>query len=242
MKNLLIFIYGVLAYLFSFATLLWFLLYIGGWDFLPYHIDSKDPSGLAFALSVNMGLVILFALQHSIMARQGFKKWLTQYIPTSAERSTYVLFSGVFLALIFEYWQAVDGYLWQVENQSLQMLLIGLYIFGWVFSTIGSFLINHFELFGLQQVYFNLVNKTTPEVHFTEKYFYKFIRHPIQFGTLMGIWFTPSMSYTHLMLSVTFTIYIFIGLHYEEKDLVSELGDAYKNYQQRVSKIIPFIK
>jgi len=241
MKNLAIFIYGVVAYIFSFATLLWFLLYIGGWDFLPYHIDSKAPTSLAFAITVNLTLVILFALQHSIMARQSFKTWITKYIPQSTERSTYVLVSGIFLALIFEYWQSIDGYLWQVDNPTLSILLIALYIFGWVFSTVGSFLINHFELFGLQQVYFNLIHKKEPEVSFTEKYFYKFIRHPIQFGTLMGIWFTPSMSYTHLMLSITFTIYIFIGLYYEEKDLVNELGEPYKNYQKRVSKIIPFL-
>jgi len=242
MKNLLILIYGISAYLFAFSTLVWFLLYIGGWDFLPYHIDSGAPQDLLSAVLINLGLVVLFSLQHSVMARQSFKKWITQYIPASAERSTYVLVSGIFLALIFEYWQHIDGYLWQVENQTLQIILIGLYIFGWVFSTIGSFLINHFELFGLEQVYLNLKNRPTPEVSFTENYFYKFVRHPIQLGTLMGIWFTPSMSYTHLMLSITFTIYIFIGLYFEEKDLVRELGKPYRQYQKRVSMMIPFLK
>ena len=242
MKNIAIFIYGILAYIFSFATLLWFLLYIGSWDFLPYHIDSGEPQELMTAISVNLLLVILFSLQHSIMARDSFKKWITQYIPASAERSTYVLVSGIFLALIFEYWQHIDGYLWQVENQTLKVILISLYIFGWLFSTLASYLINHFELFGLQQVYFNLIHKKEPEPTFTERYFYKFIRHPIQFGTLMGIWFTPNMSYTHLMLSITFTLYIFIGLHYEEKDLVNELGEKYKNYQERISMMIPFLK
>ena len=242
MKNIAIFIYGVFSYLFSFATLFWFILYIGGWNFLPYHIDSKAPTSLGFAILINLSLVILFALQHSIMARQGFKTWITQYIPQSSERSTYVLVSGIFLALIFEYWQSIDGYLWQVQNTSLSALLIALYILGWLFSTIGSFLINHFELFGLQQVYFNLIHKHEPEASFTEKYFYKFIRHPIQFGTLMGIWFTPDMSYSHLMLSLTFTLYIFIGLHYEEKDLVNTLGEKYSDYQKRVSMILPFLK
>ena len=242
MKNILIFIYGIFAYLFGFASLVWFLLYIGGWDFLPYHIDSGSEQDLSTAILINLGLVILFSLQHSIMSRQGFKTWLTRYIPTSAERSTYVLASGIFLALIFEYWQHIDGFLWQVENQSFQIILISLYIFGWVFSTIGSFLINHFELFGLQQVYFNLRHKQEPKLSFTEKYFYKFIRHPIQFGTLMGIWFTPNMSYTHLMLSITFTIYIFIGLFFEERDLLRDLGKPYKDYQKRVPMMIPFLK
>jgi protein-S-isoprenylcysteine O-methyltransferase Ste14 len=241
-KNIAIFIYGVFSYIFAFSTLVWFLLYIGGWDFLPYHIDSKESNSLIYAIFINLILVILFALQHSIMARKSFKTWISKYIPKAAERSTYVLVSGIFLALIFEYWQSIDLYVWQVDNEIAKIVLISLYIFGWSFSTIASFLINHFELFGLQQVYLNLKNRPEPQVTFTEKYFYKVIRHPIQLGTLIGIWATPKMSYTHLMLSITFTIYIFIGLYFEEKDLVQELGDKYKNYQQRVSMMIPFLK
>ena len=242
MKRLSIFIYGIFAYLFGLSTLFLFLLFVAPWDILPFHIDSVQTNSLESALLINISLVILFALQHSIMAREQFKEFITEFIPKAAERSTYVFVSGIFLSLIFIYWLGVDGYLWQVDNHVGEVILISIYIFGWTFSTISSFIINHFELFGLQQVYLNLKNRAEPEPEFVDNYFYKFIRHPIQLGTLIGIWATPNMSYTHLMLSVTFTIYIFIGLHFEEKDLVRTLGKKYKTYQERVSMIIPFLK
>ncbi|MDD5156862.1 NnrU family protein [Sulfurimonas sp.] len=242
MKHLIIFIYGIFAYLFGLSTLVWFLLFVGSWDFLPSHIDSMQTTSFESALTINITLVILFALQHSIMARQSFKKYITKFIPISAERSTYVLVSGVFLSLICIYWQGIDGYLWRVDNQVGQIILISIYIFGWTFSVVSSFLINHFELFGLEQVYLNLKNRVAPEITFKESSFYKFIRHPIQLGTLIGIWATPNMSYTHLMLSVTFTSYIFIGLYFEEKDLAKTIGKKYEAYQKQVPMIIPFIK
>ena len=242
MKRVSIFIYGIFAYLFGFFTLVWFLLFVGPWDFFPSHIDSTQVKSLESALLINISLVMLFALQHSIMARQSFKEFIRKFIPEAAERSTYVLISGFFLSLICIYWQAIDGYLWQVDNQVGQVILICIYCFGWTFSTISSFIINHFELFGLEQVYLNLKNKVGTEDEFVDNSLYKVIRHPIQLGTLIGIWATPNMSYTHLMLSVTFTIYIFVGLHFEEKDLIKTFGEKYKAYQERVSMIIPFMK
>lgn len=242
MKRLAIFVYGIFAYIFGFFTLIWFLLFVGSWDFLPSHIDSMQADSLESALAINIAIVVLFALQHSIMARHTFKESITKVIPEAAQRSTYVLVSGIFLSLICIYWQGIDGYLWRIDNQAGQAILISIYIFGWTFSTISSFLINHFELFGLEQVYLNLKNRVVPEAMFVENSFYKFVRHPIQLGTLIGIWATPNMSYTHLMLSVTFTIYIFIGLHFEEKDLARTIGKKYKDYQGRVPMIIPFMK
>lgn len=242
MKRLTVFIYGIFAYLFGLSVLIWFLLFVGSWDFLPSHIDSMQTTSLESALIINISLAVLFALQHSIMARQSFKKFITKFILAPAERSTYVLISGVFLSLICIYWQGVDGYLWQVDNQAGQGILISIYIFGWTFSVVSSFLINHFELFGLEQVYLNLKNRVEPEITFKENSFYKFVRHPIQLGTLIGIWATPNMSYTHLMLSVIFTIYILVGLHFEEKDLAKSIGEKYRAYQKRVPMIIPFVK
>jgi len=239
-KNIYIIIYGLVAYLFSFATLLYFLLFIGAWDFLPFHIDSGSSQSLISAVLINLSLAILFCFHHSIAARKSFKDRIIKIIHPVIERSTYVLVSGILLILLCLYWSHIDGYLWKIENNALRIVLISIYIFGWVFSTIGTFLINHFELFGLEQVYLNFKKRSKEEAYFTEKYFYKFIRHPIQLGTLIGIWFTPDMSYTHLMLSVMFTIYIFIGLYFEEKDLVRDLGKVYKDYQKRVSMIIPF--
>jgi len=180
MKRVSIFIYGIFAYLFGFFTLVWFLLFVGPWDFFPSHIDSTQVKSLESALLINISLVMLFALQHSIMARQSFKEFIRKFIPEAAERSTYVLISGFFLSLICIYWQAIDGYLWQVDNQVGQVILICIYCFGWIFSTISSFIINHFELFGLEQVYLNLKNKVGTEDEFVDNSLYKVIRHPIQ--------------------------------------------------------------
>ena len=242
MKRFCILIYGIFAYLFSLSTMVWFFLFIGPLDFLSSNIDSVETVTLTSVLTINIFLVILFALQHSVMARESFKEFIKKFIPDAAERSTYVFVSGILLLLICAYWQGIDGYLWQIDSQVGETLLISIYMFGFVFSTISSFLIDHFELFGLKQVYLNLNNRVETEDEFVEKYFYKYIRHPIQLGTLTVLWATPTMSYNHLMLSVTFTIYIFVGLHFEEKDLVKTFGKKYKAYQKRVPMIIPFIR
>jgi protein-S-isoprenylcysteine O-methyltransferase Ste14 len=194
------------------------------------------------AILVNMGLIMLFGLQHSIMARPSFKEKWTKLIPAAAERSTYVLFSGVIMGLICLYWQPIDGFLWQVNQPTLQTILIAGYCFGWILVVLASFLINHFELFGLQQVYLNLKNKAEPSPHFTDRWLYKIVRHPLQLGVLIGLWSTPTMSMTHLMLAVTMSIYVFIGLYYEEKDLVKTLGQSYEDYQRRVRMVVPLPK
>jgi len=242
MRQYLIFIYGLFSYTLALSVQVWFIFYIGEWTFMPTTINSHSPVPLSSALFINLTLVILFALQHSIMARSSFKKHITKIIPQASERSTYVLFSGLALGLICMYWQPLDGYLWQVENEAGKMLLSGGYIFGWLFSLFSTFIINHFELFGLQQIYVNLINKPVSPVAFQEKLFYKWVRHPIQLGVLIGLWFTPAMSYSHLMLSVTLTLYIFIGLWFEERDLIAVWGDTYRKYQQNVRMLLPFPK
>lgn len=242
MKRLSIFIYGAVSYIFSLLTMIWFFLFIGPFDILQSHIDSLQTTSMEYAILINISLILLFALQHSIMAREPFKRRLYRFIPQAAERSTYVLFSGIFLLLICIYWQGVDGYLWKIEDEAVQTLLISLYIFGFIFSTVSSFFIDHFELFGLKQVYLNLIGRPAPQDVFMEKYLYKYIRHPIQLGTLIVLWATPQMSYSHLMLSVTFTIYVFVGLHYEERDLLRTFGEKYRAYQKRIPMIIPFLK
>lgn len=242
MSKFIVFIYGIFSYAAALSAQVWFILYIGGWEFMANTVDSQHPVPLAPALAINIGLVILFSLQHSGMARSSFKKQLTKIIPQAAERSTYVLFSGIALGLICLYWQPLDGFLWQVDNETGKALLTSGYLFGWLFSLFSTFIINHFELFGLQQIYLNLTNRSVPSVDFKEKLFYKFIRHPIQLGVLLGIWFTPSMSYSHLMLSVALSAYIFIGLKYEERDLVRALGSVYEDYQKRVRMLLPFPK
>jgi len=244
--RLLIFIYGLISYTIGMVGLAWFILFIGPFSdmggFLPAHINSAEPVPLSMALWINLAVILIFGLQHSLMARASFMAQLTRIIPQAAERSTYVLLSGVVMALFCLYWQPIEGTLWHVENTMGKTILIAGYIAGWSITLISTFLINHFELFGLQQIYCNLKNKPVPEPGFTDRFLYKLVRHPLQFGVLIGIWSTPYMTMTHLTLTLSMTTYIFIGLYYEERDLVSSLGDEYVNYQKRTHMILPIPK
>lgn len=242
MSRSLILIYGILSYAVGMGGLVFFILWVGSWEFLPFHIDSGEPGPLADALLVNTGLILLLGLQHSVMARPGFKEKWIKVIPPAAERSTYVLLSGVVFFLICFYWQAIAGTLWNVDNQLARTIVTAIQLFGWGLVVASSFVINHFELFGLQQVYYDFVGKPEPSPNFTDRFLYKLVRHPLQLGVLIGIWFTATMTMTHLMLSVTMTLYIFIALHFEEKDLVATLGQDYENYQKRVRMILPIPK
>ncbi len=242
MSRSLILIYGIVSYAVGLGGLVFFILFLGGWNFLPLHIDSSMPGPLVVALLVNTNLMALFGLQHSVMARRGFKNVWTKVIPQAAERSTYALLSGVVLCLIGIYWQPLAGTLWHVDNHIARTALMVIQLLGWVLVVVATFVINHFELFGLQQVYFNFVNKPEPSPDFTDRFLYKIVRHPLQLGVLIGIWSTPTMTMTHLMLSATMTVYIFVGLYYEEKDLVATLGQDYEDYQRRVRMILPIPK
>jgi len=233
-----VFIYSILAYIIGLLGQVWFILYLGEWDVVQT-IHQPQQSSTGFAVVVDVVLVLIFALQHSVMARQWFKVKTTHLIPMATERSTYVLLSGLALLLIVLYWQPIDGDLWRFEEGSMCWLLTGMMLFGWSFSVVVTFVINHFELFGLQQGYLHFKEKPTPTIEFQENFLYKFIRHPIQLGVLMGIWFTPVMTYGHLLLSLLFTLYIFVGLYFEEKDLVAELGEVYLDYRERVGMMIP---
>lgn len=242
MGRYLILVYGIFSYFVGLGGLVFFILFIGGWEFMPVHIDSGTPGPLGLAVLINVGLVLLFGLQHSVMARSGFKTAWTKVIPKAAERSTYVLLSGIMLCLIGLYWQALPGTLWQIDNPIARTTMIACQLVGWVLLVLASFVINHFELFGLQQVYFNFMNQPEPAPNFTDRFLYKLVRHPIQLGVLIGIWFAPTMTMTHLMLSGMMSGYIFIGLYYEEKDLMANLGQEYKDYMGRVSKLLPIPK
>ncbi len=242
MSRVIVFIYGLISYAVGLGGLVCFILFISSWEFIPFHIDTGTPSSITYAILINVGLIVLFGLQHSIMARTSFKNTWIKVISPAAERSTYVLFTGVIMGLFCLYWQPLHGVLWQVENEVGQIALEIGFIFGWALVVLSSFLINHFELFGLQQVYFNLMNKTEPPPLFMDRFLYKIVRHPLQLGVLIGLWLTPTMSMTHLMLSSVMSIYVFIGLYFEEKDLVKNLGENYSRYKKRVPMIIPFLK
>ncbi len=235
-------LYGLISYAIGLGGLVYFVLWVGGWSFLPIHINSGTPGPIGEALLVNTGLILLFGLQHSVMARPRFKEIWNKVVPPAIERSTYVLLSGVLMLLICLNWRALESDMWEFENSIVVGLLTALYFFGWAFAVVATFVINHFELFGLRQVWFNFRNQPEPPHLFTDRFLYRIVRHPIQTGILIGIWSTPYMSFTHYTLAVFMTIYVLVGLHFEEIDLAHSLGEDYQAYQRRVPKVVPFLK
>jgi methanethiol S-methyltransferase len=173
------------------------------------------------------------------MARPGFKKWWTKIIPKSIERSTFVLLASLVLLLLYWQWRPIPIYIWVVENLAGQILLQGLYFLGWLIVFLGTFMINHFDLFGLRQVYLNLLNREYTEPGFRTPGFYKFVRHPIMLGFLIAFWATPVMTVGHLLFAAATTGYILIALQLEERDLVNHFGDQYRHYRQQTSMLIP---
>ena len=242
MSRYLILIYGIVSYAIGLCGLVFFILFMGGWEFLPLHIDSSAPGPVDVAWLVNACLMLVFGIQHSVMARRVFKETWTKVIPPASERSTYVLCSGALMFVICCCWHSVEGTLWHIDHEWARVALLVIQSSGWVLSVVATFLINHIELMGLQQVYFNFIGKPEPALTFTEHSLYRFMRHPIQFGLLVGIWTAPTMTMTHLMLSVSMTVYVFIGLYFEERDLVAELGHEYEDYRSRVRLLLPIPK
>lgn len=242
MNRLVILIYGIVAYAVGMGGLTYFLLFMGEWEFLPLHIDSRIPGPVGPAVLVNLCLIALFGVQHSVTARRGFKDAWTKLVPPAAERSTYVLISGVLVFLICLGWQPIGGTLWHVENPLLRNSLTTIQLLGWTIAVSASFMINHFELFGLQQVYYHFADRPEPTPDFTNRFLYRVVRHPLQMGLLIGMWSTATMSMTHLMLSGTMTVYILIGLHLEEQSLAATLGPPYEEYRRRVRMLLPIPK
>jgi protein-S-isoprenylcysteine O-methyltransferase Ste14 len=194
------------------------------------------------ALIINLILMSIFAIQHSVMARQQFKRWWTQFVPASVERTTYVLFATLALALLLWQWRPMPEVVWQVANPQAATAITAVSLIGWLIVLTSTFLINHFELFGLHQVANNLTGRPMPAPRFRMPLYYKFVRHPIYLGFIIAFWAAPTMTLGHLLFAAVTTAYIFVGIQLEERDMVEVFGDQYRSYKKRVSMLLPWRK
>ena len=237
MHHVVIAAYGIVVYLFFLATFLYAIAFVGN---LPVQktIDSGTPAPLVATLVIDLLLLTVFAVQHSVMARPAFKRWWTRFVPPAAERSTYVLFASLALVLIFAGWRPLPQVVWQVDGVGA-LVLQGIFWLGWVVLLISTFLLNHFELFGLRQTFVRAVPGTASAPVLRTPLFYRWVRHPIYLGFLLAFWATPTMTAGHLLFAIGTTGYILIGIALEERDLVDQFGDAYRGYRERVGMLIP---
>jgi len=235
-------LYGIVAYLIFFVTFLYAIGFVENLA-VPTTIDGAAgaPAGpMLEALIVNLVLMSIFAVQHSVMARPQFKRWWTKFVPASVERTTYVLLASLALALLVWQWRPIPGIVWQIADPWLAAVLTGLSFFGWLIVLTSTFLINHFELFGLHQVTNNLSGRPMPAPRFRTPLLYRFVRHPIYLGFIIAFWAAPTMTQGHLLFAAVTTAYILVGIWLEERDLVAVFGDDYRRYRERVSMLVPW--
>ncbi len=238
MAGLVAVIYGIVAYGFTLVALLYLIGFVGNL-IVPKSIDSGTAGPLLQSVIVDTMLIGLFAIQHSVMARQGFKRWWTRIVPPSVERSTYVLAASFALLILYWQWQPIPALVWTVHNPTAAAALDSIFWLGWVVLVASTFLLSHFELFGLSQVFARLFGKPLSDAKFRTPLLYRHVRHPIYLGILLAVWATPGMTAGHLLFSVVITGYILIGIQLEERDLIRQFGDQYRRYRQRAAMLVP---
>jgi protein-S-isoprenylcysteine O-methyltransferase Ste14 len=240
-KRILAFAYGLGSYAAFLGAFLYAIGFIGNlW--VPKSIDSAPQGSFLAALAINLGLLGLFAVQHSGMARPAFKRWWTRIIPRPVERSTFVLATSLCLAALFAFWQPMGGVVWNLENEVIRAAVYGVFFLGWGIVFIATCLINHFDLFGLRQVWLHLKGEEYRPLLFTEPFLYRWVRHPLYVGFILAFWAAPTMTIAHLFFAIVTTLYILVAIQLEERDLVAEHGERYEQYRRRVPMLIPRLR
>ena len=233
-----IFIYGVITYAITLVIFVYGFGFIGGF-LTPTMLDGPATRPFSEALAIDLGLLAVFAIQHSGMARPAFKRWWTSIVPVAAERSTYVLVSSILMIVLFAYWEPIGGTVWSVTGAAARGWIIGVYTFGWLLLLYTTFLIDHFDLFGLSQVWRSLVKRTYRPPQFHTPSLYKLVRHPLYIGWLLIFWSAPTMTVAHLVFAILTTLYIVIAIQFEEHDLADAFGDQYIAYKRRTPMLLP---
>ncbi|WP_158675227.1 methyltransferase family protein [Thiohalobacter thiocyanaticus] len=235
-----IFLYSLIAYAAGMAAIAWLVASLAG--LVPLGTAPLELHSTAGALALNTILVLLFGLQHSVMARRHFKAWWTRVVPPPAERSTYVLASALALGLVIWLWQPLDAMIWSVSDPTARSVLWGLFAFGWLYLVAATYVTNHYDLFGLRQAWLHLRGREYTPVPFVRKWMYRYSRHPMMLGILIGIWATPEMSAGHLALALGLSGYIAIGVTLEERELAGHFGEPYRRYRREVGALLPRVR